>query len=194
MQDRMVQNWDSQVASLGTERISNWQRDKHAVLRPLFSLSFGTNRFFIHSSFPAYLYIAAHTSLYQSDFKINTCKGCFEIKATGTRWCWKANIYSEDLDLLSIFHALVHEHCWVILKSFPRSLLKIFKLQSSKCIYHFNSAKINHSPVNLKRSRLLFWCWLFIKKSNSHLFNQRAFASNCFHPLSLAWKTDCALN
>lgn len=130
----------------------------------------------------------------KSDFKINTCKGCFEIKATGTRWCWKANIYSEDLDLLSIFHALVHEHCWVILKSFPRSLLKIFKLQSSKCIYHFNSAKINHSPVNLKRSRLLFWCWLFIKKSNNHLFNQRAFASNCFHPLSLAWKTDCALN
>lgn len=26
--------------------------------------------------------------------------------------------------------------------------------------------------MNLKRSRLLFWCWLFIKKSNSHLFNQ----------------------
>lgn len=27
--------------------------------------------------------------------------------------------------------------------------------------------------MNLKRSRLLFSCWLFIKKSNSHLFNQR---------------------
>lgn len=128
----------------------------------------------------------------KSDFKTNICKGTFGIKATGIRWCWKADIYSGDLDLLSIFHALVHEWSWVILKLFPRRLFKIFKPQGSKCIYHFNSAKINH--VNLKRSRLLFWCWLFVKNSNSHLYNQRTFASNCFHPLSLPWKTDCVLN
>lgn len=66
MQDRLIQNWDDRTASFGTEKLLNWQRDTHAVLRPLLSLSFGTNRFFLHGSFPAYLYIAARTSPYQN--------------------------------------------------------------------------------------------------------------------------------
>lgn len=158
------------------------------------SLRFGTNRFFFHGSFPAYLYIAAYTSPHhkwlqnkhmQRQFWNQSCR--YKVMLKGKYIFW-GSWFAFNFPCFGAWTKLDY------FKVFPRSLFKVLKPQSSKCVCYFNSAKINQTHVNWKRSRRLFWCWSCIKKSNSHLFNQRAFTSNCFHPLSLPWKTDCALN
>lgn len=74
------------MASFGTETIFR-KRDKHAVVKPLLSLSLELIDF---SSLIHFLLLCILQHIpppMKSDFKTNICKDILRIKATGTRWC-----------------------------------------------------------------------------------------------------------